>query len=64
MAWNGGGDAYGGGYSSLFPRPAYQDGLARAGNTRGVPDVAANADSSTPVALEHGDGELRPASIG
>ena len=42
-AWNSGGEASGGGYSSLFPRPAYQDGLARAPPTRGVPDVAAKA---------------------
>jgi subtilase family serine protease len=61
MAWNDGANASGGGYSGLFPRPSYQDGLARAGATRGVPDVAANADSSTAMALEYGDGELRPA---
>jgi len=61
MAWNADTEASGGGYSSLFPRPAYQDGLARARATRGVPDVAANADSSTAMALEYGDGELRPA---
>ncbi|HEV2255979.1 MAG TPA: S53 family peptidase [Streptosporangiaceae bacterium] len=61
MAWNGGDDASAGGYSSLFPRPSYQDGIARAGATRGVPDVAANADSSTAMALEFSDGSLRPA---
>ena len=62
MAWNDGDDASGGGYSSLFPRPAYQDGLARAGATRGVPDVAANADSGTAMAIEYSDGELRSAT--
>jgi subtilase family serine protease len=62
MAWNGGTDASGGGYSSLFPRPAYQDGVARAGATRGVPDVAANADSDTAMAIEYSDGELRLAT--
>ncbi|HEX3923560.1 MAG TPA: S53 family peptidase [Streptosporangiaceae bacterium] len=62
MAWNGGDDASGGGYSSLFARPSYQDGLARAGASRGVPDVAANADSDTAMALEYSDGEFRPAS--
>jgi subtilase family serine protease len=62
MAWNGGTDASAGGYSSQFPRPAYQDGLARAGATRGVPDVAANADSATAMALAYSDGELRPAT--
>ncbi len=62
MAWNGGGDASGGGYSSRFPRPSYQKGIARAGATRGVPDVAANADSDTAMALEYSDGEFRPAA--
>ena len=62
MAWNGGTDASGGGYSSLFARPSYQDGVARTGTIRGVPDVAADADSSTAMALEYSDGELRPAT--
>ena len=62
MAWNGGDDASGGGYSRLFARPSYQDGVARTGTTRGVPDVAANADSDTAMALEFSDGEFRPAS--
>jgi subtilase family serine protease len=61
MAWNGGDDASGGGYSSLFPRPSYAGGLTRAGATRGVPDVAANADSDTAMALEYSDGEFRSA---
>jgi subtilase family serine protease len=61
MAWNAGTEASGGGYSSIFPRPTYQDGTGRPGATRGVPDVAANADSSTAMALEYGDGEFRPA---
>lgn len=62
MAWNDGSDASGGGYSILFPRPSYQDGLARDGATRGVPDVAANADSDTAMAETYSDGESRPAS--
>ncbi len=62
MAWNDNTEASGGGYSSPFPRPSYQDGLARARATRGVPDVAANADPSTAMALEFGGGELRPNS--
>ena len=61
MAWNGGGDASGGGYSSLFARPSYQDGLARAGTARGVPDVAANADHSTAMAIAFGDSSLGSA---
>jgi subtilase family serine protease len=62
MAWNGSDDASGGGYSSLFPRPSYQDDVARARATRGVPDVAANAYSATAMALEFSDGEFRPAT--
>jgi subtilase family serine protease len=62
MAWNGDTNASGGGYSSLFPRPAYQDRLPRAGATRGVPDVAANNDSTTAMALVFSDGSLGPAS--
>jgi subtilase family serine protease len=37
----------GGGFSHLFPRPAYQDGVTGIGTTRGVPDVAANAAGRT-----------------
>jgi subtilase family serine protease len=54
--------AHAGGYSSLFPRLSYQDGLARAGATRGVPDVAANAYSATAMAIEYSDGSLRSAT--
>ncbi|MGD0064500.1 MAG: S53 family peptidase [Streptosporangiaceae bacterium] len=62
MAWNEGTEASGGGYSRLFPRSAYQDGVARIGVTRGVPDVAANADSATAMALDISGGGLLPAS--
>jgi subtilase family serine protease len=41
----------GGGFSQLFPRPAYQDGVAGIGATRGVPDVAADAAGSTGMTL-------------
>jgi subtilase family serine protease len=40
-----------GGFSSLFTRPAYQDGVPGIGAMRGVPDVAADADPATGVAL-------------
>lgn len=53
-AWNtpdGGPSASGGGFSHLFARPAYQDGVPRIGATRGVPDVAADASSGTGMAL-------------
>jgi subtilase family serine protease len=35
--------ASGGGFSRLFARPGYQDGVPGSGATRGVPDVAADA---------------------
>jgi subtilase family serine protease len=40
-----------GGFSSLFTRPAYQDGVPGIGAMRGVPDVAADADPATGMAL-------------
>jgi subtilase family serine protease len=61
MAWNADTDASAGGYSSLFPRPAYQDGVARIGRMRGVPDVAADADSTTAMSLMFSGGVLIPA---
>jgi subtilase family serine protease len=44
-------EASGGGYSTVFPRPAYQDGVTGAGPGRGVPDVAADADPATGMTL-------------
>ena len=41
----------GGGFSRLFPRPAYQDGSAHTSATRGVPDVAADADYRPGMAI-------------
>ncbi len=61
MAWNADTEASAGGYSSLFPRPAYQDGVARIGRMRGVPDVAADADASTAMTLTFTGGVLFPA---
>lgn len=43
--------ASGGGFSKRFPRPAYQAGLPGTGTGRGVPDVAADADAYTGIAL-------------
>ncbi len=43
--------ASGGGLSSLFSRPRYQDGLGGIDRRRGVPDVAADADPATGLAL-------------
>jgi kumamolisin len=43
VVWNDpGGGATGGGFSTLFPRPAWQPAY-QSQNTRGVPDVAGNA---------------------
>jgi subtilase family serine protease len=48
----------GGGFSHLYARPAYQDGVPGIGTMRGVPDVAADADQSSgsPTVLV-GDGK-------
>jgi subtilase family serine protease len=43
--------ASGGGFSQLFPRPAYQAGIADIEAARGIPDVAADADPRTGMAL-------------
>jgi len=40
-----------GGFSSLFPRPAYQNGVQGIGQTRGVPDVSADAGDLTGMAI-------------
>jgi subtilase family serine protease len=48
--------AGGGGFSRLFSRPAYQDGIAGVGATRGVPDVAADADYRTGLAIAFSGG--------
>jgi subtilase family serine protease len=51
--WNGHTDtpqsigASGGGFSHLYARPSYQDGVAGTTATRGVPDVAADGDPNT-----------------
>jgi subtilase family serine protease len=58
MAWNADTEASAGGYSSLFPRPSYQDGVPRIGRMRGVPDVA---DASTAMTLTFSGGVLYPA---
>lgn len=40
-----------GGFSSLFTRPSYQDGIDAIGHVRGVPDVSADAGSHTGMAI-------------
>ena len=61
MAWNADTSASAGGYSALFGTPAYQDGVPRIGRMRGVPDVAADADSSTAMTLMFTGGVPYPA---
>jgi subtilase family serine protease len=60
--------ASGGGFSKLFPRPAYQDGVAGIGATRGLPDVAADADEHTGMARvivsDGGQGYIRYGTAG
>jgi subtilase family serine protease len=68
-AWNiplsaGGPRAGGGGFSRLFPRPTYQDGIAGIGATRGVPDVVGDADPRTGMALVISDGRQDNILIG
>jgi subtilase family serine protease len=43
--------ASGGGFSHLFSRPAYQNGVQGIGSMRGVPDVAADGDPATGIAV-------------
>jgi subtilase family serine protease len=52
--------ASGGGFSQLFARPSYQDGMPGIGAARGVPDVAADAYGHTGMALviSAGHGQL------
>ena len=68
-AWNippsaGGPRAGGSGFSRLFPRPAYQNGIAAIGTTRGVPDVAADADPRTGMAVAIHSGGRNDVLIG
>lgn len=51
------GDGSGGGYSAIFPMPAWQSaGGAPSGPGRMVPDVAANADPNTGYQIYYGGG--------
>jgi subtilase family serine protease len=40
-----------GGFSRLFPRPAYQNGVPVIGSMRGIPDVAADGDPVSGIAV-------------
>ncbi len=58
VAWKGafGQSASGGGFSSLYRRPAYQDGVPGIATMRGVPDVSADADHRTGLTLVFSNG--------
>jgi subtilase family serine protease len=43
--------ASGGGFSRLFSRPSYQDGISAIGTDRGVPDVSADASGHADLAM-------------
>jgi len=51
MLIDGYSQASGGGFSHLFARPTYQDGVPGIGATRGVPDVAGDGSSSGGMAF-------------
>lgn len=57
-AWNdaGASEATGGGFSTVFARPAYQNGLTNDAH-RGLPDIAWNADTNTGVPIVYDDGD-------
>ena len=50
------GSASGGGFSHLYARPAYQDGVPGIGAMRGVPDVAGDADAQGGVPIVYAGG--------
>jgi subtilase family serine protease len=58
------GSASGGGFSHLYARPAYQDGVPGIGAMRGVPDVAGDADAAdgAPVVFAGSTPFISPAS--
>lgn len=51
VVWNSNGGGTGGGFSTIFPKPAYQNGInyspAPAGAGRGVPDICGDAAPET-----------------
>jgi subtilase family serine protease len=59
------GSASGGGFSHLYARPAYQDGVPGIGAKRGVPDVAGDADAQDGAPIVYASGStpwIAPAS--
>jgi subtilase family serine protease len=58
-----GSSASGGGFSHLFTRPGYQDGVPGARATRGVPDVAGDAAFDTGMAVASASGPAGQAIV-
>ena len=59
------GSASGGGFSHLYARPSYQDGVPGIGAMRGVPDVAGDADAAEGAPIVYAGGStpfIGPAS--
>ncbi|HEX6519716.1 MAG TPA: S53 family peptidase [Streptosporangiaceae bacterium] len=67
-AWNqvvrGGNFASGGGFSGIFARPAYQDGVPGTEPARGVPDVSGDAGTGMALARDAGGGSYELLSAG
>jgi subtilase family serine protease len=55
--------AVGGGFSHLYGRPSYQDGVPGIAKTRGVPDVAGAGNGSIPIVFADG-GQTYTAGLG
>jgi len=53
-AWNQVSEATGGGFSHLYARPAYQDGVPGISKMRGVPDVAGAGEPGGPIVAATG----------
>lgn len=58
-----GSSASGGGFSHLFARPGYQDGVPGAEATRGIPDVAGDAAFDTGMAVASSGGPAGQAIV-
>jgi subtilase family serine protease len=51
----------GGGYSAVFARPSYQNGVVHGGSGRAFPDVALDADPTTGMLV--GETQIFPAGV-
>jgi subtilase family serine protease len=60
-AWNDSYGSSGGGYSTIFPRPSYQNGFVSSGY-RGVPDIAYSGDVNNGLLIAWSQGD--PTQVG